>query len=220
MPSFAPPLFQDYFDRAQVYSTTPGANGWTFKKTSSEPTCLNLSSRGVAMTLGATSEVQVATLYRNDVLPWALEELAWLEFVAKVSGVDANTTIAMGLASAQNNTLDTVSYAAWLRVEGSVSTSNVVAESDDNTTNRDDIATGVTLAGTYKTFLIDFRRGLSDVRFGVNGVPVATGTTFTFAGAATTQGLQPYFQLQKGTGTGTPSLSIGACRAKLLRYTY
>ena len=77
----------------------------------------------------------------------------------------------------------------WFCVKGSASTSAVVVETDDTVTDNDDKATGETLAGVYKTFLIDFSQGLSDVRFYIEGERVAASTTFTMAGATSGQNL-------------------------------
>lgn len=219
MPTTVNYLYQEFFDRGQTYSTTPGHNGWTFKKTGSgTPTCVNQNGRGAKVTLDATSESQVAVLYQNDVLPWTLAELEWMEVYAKVTGIDSVTTVGFGLFSAQNDVLDSTLYNALFRMQGSVSTSAVVAETDDNTNNNDDVATGTTLSSTYKAFVINLKN-LADVRFAVDGIRVATGTTFDMSAAATTQGMQFIAQLQKASGTAVPSLTIGGIRTKL-RLTY
>lgn len=219
---FVPPLWEDYFDRGQTLSTTPGQNGWTIKDTSSAgaPTYVIQNGRGAVLTMAADSEAEILTLYQNNILPFTLADLQWYEFVAKVSGIDAATTLVMGLASAQHDTSDTVTTNAWFRMEGSASTSLVVVETDDNTTNTDDVATGVTLSSTYKKFRIDFAHGYTSPRFFIDGVQVATtSTALTLAGAASTVAVQPYFQLQKASGTGVGALTVGCVRAKL-RYAY
>lgn len=220
--NYAPPIWQDFFDRSQVFTTTAGVGGWAIKDTSSagQPTYTTQSGRGAVLTLAADSEAEIVTLYQKDILPFTLGELQWMEFVAKVSGIDAVTTLVMGLASAQNDTSDTVTTNAWFRMEGSASLTNVVVETDDNVTNTDDKATGVTLAAVYKKFLIDFTQGYATPRFFIDGVRVAAAETgLTLAGAASTTAVQPYFQLQKGSGTGVPAVTIGAVRIKS-RYSY
>jgi hypothetical protein len=219
---FNPPAWTDYFDRSQVFSTTAGPMGWAIKDTSSAgtPTYLTQSGRGAVLTCDNTSEAQIVTLYQKDILPFTLGELHSMEFVAKVSGIDAVTTLVMGLASAQNDTSDTVTTNAWFRMEGSASTSNVVVETDDNVTNTDDVATGVTLSTTYKKFRIDFTQGYTSPRFFIDGARVAgSSTALTLAGAASTVAVQPYFQLQKGSGTGIPAVTIGMVSIKS-RYSY
>lgn len=201
----------DNFNRAQAFSATPGENGWTAKDTSSAGTptylCITEDGGACALTLANTSEEEIVTLYTNDVLPYDLRKISQVWWVAKVAGVDAVTQIALGVASATADALDDVSVNAWFRIDGTASTSAVVIETDDNATNDDDNATGVTLASTYKKFLIDFSQGLSDVRFFVDGVKVGTGT-FSMAGAAAGQNVQPFVRVQKASGTGVPAVTI------------
>lgn len=215
--------FIDQFDRAQVLSTTPGQNGWTVADTSSAgtPTYLCVTEDGGAMklTLASTSEAEIVTLYTNDVLPYDLAKLQRVWFVAKVSGIDAVTTLTMGVGSARADTDDSVAVNAWFRMEGSASTSLVVCETDDGTTDTDDKATGVTLSSTYKKFEIDFTQGLSDIRFYIDGARVASAQTFTLASVTAGQNVQPIVQLQKASGTGTPSITIAQFGAQY-RWSY
>lgn len=209
--------FVDNFDRAQALTTTPTVNGWTIFDTSSAgtPTYLCTTGAGMVLTLDNTSEAQVVNMYHNDVLQFDVDQIKVADFWVKVAGIDSATTLVFGMASARNSTADTVSYNAWFRMEGSVSTSNIVCESDDNSTDYDDKATGVTLSSAFKIFRIDFTNGKSDIRFYAgdslgNLARVAASTTFTLSGY--TGQLQPYIQLQKGSGTGTPAVSIRRIR--------
>ena len=200
------------YDRAQAFTTTPGEGGWTIADTSSAgtPTYLCVTEDGGAakLTLAATSESENVCLYFNDVLPLDIASLHRIEFVAKVAGIDAVTTLVFGLGDARNDTPDTVATNCWFRMEGSVSTSNIVVESDDGVTDSDDKATGTTLSSTYKKFLIDFTNGISDIRFFIDGERVAAATTFTLADITSGQNVQPMIQLQKASGTGVPSITI------------
>ena len=200
------------YDRAQAFTTTPGEGGWTIADTSSAgtPTYLCVTEDGGAakLTLAATSESENVCLYFNDVLPLDIASLHRIEFVAKVAGIDAVTTLVFGLGDARNDTPDTVATNCWFRMEGSVSTTAVVVESDDGVTDSDDKATGTTLSSTYKKFLIDFTNGISDIRFFIDGERVGSATTFTLAGITSGQNVQPMIQLQKASGTGVPSITI------------
>lgn len=202
--------FIDTFDRAQVLSTTPGQNGWTVKDTSAAgaPTYLVTTDEGLKLTLAATSEAEIVTAYQNDVLIYDLASIQHLWWILKVSGVDAATTLVAGLASAQNDTPDSVQIASWFRLEGSASTSAIVVESDDNVTNKDDVATGKTLGSVFKKCLMDFTYGLADVRFFIDGERVAETQKFDLSGISAGQNVQPFVQLQKASGTGVPSVSI------------
>lgn len=201
----------DHFCRAQALSTTPGAMGWTVKDTSPAGTptylCVTEDGGAMALTLAATSEAEIVTMYQNDVLPLDLRQLQRIWFIAKVSGIDAVTQLAMGVASAQNDTLDSVQVSAWFRIDGTASPTNVVIETDDDVTNTDDKATGTTLGSTYKKFEINFENGLSDIRFFIDGQPVGS-QTFSMSGVAAGQNVQPFVQIQKASGTGTPAVQI------------
>jgi hypothetical protein len=199
----------DNFNRAQALTTTPGFNGWTIKDTSSSGTPTYLcagSGAGMVLTIVNTNEAEIVTMYTNDVLPYDLLKINNVWWTAKVAGIDAVTTLVMGVASAQNDTADTVTTNAWFRMEGSASTSALLWETDDNTTNDDDNATGTTLAATYKRMMIDFTQGMSAIRFFVDGALVGTGS---MAAVTSATYVQPFVQVQKASGTGTPVVTIG-----------
>lgn len=204
--------FIDNFDRAQAYTTTPGQHGWTIADTSSAgtPTYLNITEDGgaAALTLVSTSEAEIVTLYQNDVLIYDVRQLKHIWWILKVAGIDAVTTLTFGVGSARNDTDDSVATNAWFRMQGSVSTTAVVVETDDAVTDNDDKATGATLAAVYKKFLIDFTNGLADVRFVIDGNRVAPLTTFDMSGLAAGLNVQPIVQIQKASGTGVPAVTI------------
>jgi len=204
--------FCELFNHAQALTTTPGQNGWTVKDTSSAgtPTYLVATANGggMVLTLASTSEAEIVTMYHDNVLVFDLRTIQHVEMIVSVAGIDAVTTLVFGLASAQNDTPDTVSINTWFRMEGSVSTSALVTETDDNTVNNDDKATGATLAAVLKRFEIDFTNGLNDVRFFVDGERVSPLTTFDMSAVAADQNVQPFVQLQKASGTGVPSVTI------------
>jgi len=206
----------DMFNRAQAFTTTPGENGWTIKDTSAAgaPTYLCVTEDGGAakLTLAATSEAEIVTLYTNDVLTFDVRKLKRVEYIALVAGIDSVTTLVFGVGSAQNDTADSVATNAWFRMEGSVSTTAVVVETDDATNDNNDVATGSTLAATYKQFVIDFESGISDVRFFIDGERVAASTTFDMSALTAGLNVQPFVQLQKASGTGVPSITIAKCQ--------
>ena len=104
-------------------------------------------------------------------------------------------------------------------MQGSASTTALVAETDDGTTDNDDVATGATLAAVYKSVKIDFTNGVSDVRFYIDGERVAAATTFSLAAITAGQNVQPIVQIQKASGTGVPSVTIAQITTQQ-RYAY
>jgi hypothetical protein len=198
------------FDWAQTLTTTAGYKGWTLFDTSAAgaPTALTVSGGGLALTIAADSEAEVLNAYQGDILPFALNKIKRMSFNAKVAGIDSVTTLVMGLASARNSTADSVALNAWFRMQGSASTTLVVTETDDGTTDNDDKATAVALSSTYKRFEIDFQNGLSDVHFLIDGARVSAATTFSMGAIVGTDYVQPYFQVQKASGTGVPAVTI------------
>lgn len=206
-------LFEDHFNRAQTLSSTPGQNGWTILDTSSAGTptyVLSTSDGGQAViTLASDDEAENVALCHNDVLQFDIDRLLYMRFIAKVAAVGATNVITMGLGTARAVDEDTMTNNCWFKMEGATSTSNIVVETDDGTTDNDDVATGQTLSSTAKLFEIDFSFGKSDIRFSIDGKRVAAGTTFSMA-AASGQ-LQPYFAADKsgaGTDSSVPALTI------------
>ncbi|WP_417850166.1 hypothetical protein [Thalassoglobus sp.] len=200
--------FNDHFDRAQILTTTPGHNGWTVADTSSSGTPTYLTTAdGLKLTLAATSEPEIVTAYQNDILSFKLADIQRVDMTLLVAGIDAATTLVFGVGSAQNDTADSVANHAWFRIQGSVSTSAVVAETDDGTNDNNDVATGAGLADVLKRLVIDLN-DLRNVKFYIDGERVAEGTTFDMSNVASGAGVQPFIQLQKASGTGTPSVTI------------
>ena len=200
------------FDRAQLFTSTPGESGWTLADTSAvgSPTALCITENGGAakLTLAATSEAENLCLFMNDVLPIDLANLQFVSFVVAVEGIDAVTSLVVGVGTARNDTPDSVTVNAWAKIDGTVSTTNLVVETDDNVTDVDDVATSTTLAAVYKEIKIVFTSGLSDIRFFIDGERVAAATTFSLNGITAGQNVQPIIQLQKASGTGVPSVTI------------
>lgn len=203
----------DNFDYVMTLADGTEENGWMFDKTtgSGTPTALTATEDGgsLALTIANDSEAQALTLTTNDILVYDLAKLQHVWFIAKASGIDAVTEIVFGVGSAKDATLDDVATNCWFRVQGSASTSAVVVESDPPADDSaDDTATGKTLDGTYRKYLIDFTNGLADVRFYIDGDRVASGTTFNMSGVTSGTNVQPYISVGKASGTGTPALTI------------
>lgn len=204
-------VFEEDFLGPQTLTTSPaGSDRWKITDTSANgtPTYTVGSANGVAvLAFDNTSEVQNVCMNFNDVLNFDIDQLIHAEFGVKtVASLNAASSLAFGMSSNRNDAIDSMTAHASFRCIGS---NSVVVESDDGTTDKDDVSTGTTLVATFKHFVIDFQNK-SDVKFSINGARVAASTTFDMS--AHTTGLQPYVQLQKTAATTTDSVSIDYIR--------
>lgn len=203
--------FCDDFFGADTFTTAGQGSPWAIADTSTSgtPTYATVSPSAtgeIAMTLASTSEPENVCLSFGDKLCFDIDNIQRFEARIKVSGCTTGTEIVFGLGSARNDTTDSVANNAWFKMVGATSTTAIVVETDDGTTDNDDVATGATLSTTYKRFVIDFTGGKSNVKFYVDGVRVAASTTFSMAAA--TSSLQPIIQIQKGTNTNVDAITI------------
>lgn len=160
------------------------------------------------------NEAARVALYQGDVLQWDLNKLKRVEFVARIAtALGTGVVGVLGLGTARNNTLDSVATNAWFRWEASGAT---LVETDDGTRDVDDVASGITLSSTYKRFVIDFTKGLGDVRFymdGANGalqeIKRPAGAIFDMsAAAASNNRVQLMCEMQKGATTDVGVIEI------------
>lgn len=153
------------------------------------------------LTLTADNQAQILGLHHNDSLAFDIDDLQRIEMRVKIGAATftSGSILCFGVASARNDTADSVAEHAWFRMEGANSTTLVYCESDDGTRDVNDISSGVTLGTTYKEFVIDFTGGKSDVKFYIDGARVAATQTFDLS--AYTGGFQPLIQLQKAANT-------------------
>jgi len=215
----------DFRGESTVAAAASGA-GHPFVKAdtsaSGAPTVTGLLGGGVRLLLASTPEVENLCLYMGDVLPFDIDEIISMSVIAKtVATLDSATSIAFGLCSARNDAIDSLTAHASFRCIGD---NNVVVETDDGTTDKDDIATGLTLGSTWKRFSIEFASRNTTVEppsvslgrksniefYGSNNNGskrrVASGTRFDMT--AYTGGLQLYAQIQKTSDSNVDNLDI------------
>ena len=156
-----------------------------------------------------TSEAQDAVLYHNDNRTFDVEN--GLIFETRINVVVLPTATAesvWGMCGDHNLDNDSATESVWFKIDGSGA---VVVENDDATAGHtnDDVATGVTaVPGTYNIYRIDCTT-LSDVKFFIDGVRVASGTTFDLSTlTGDTAYLQPYFDMDKGADAGVGTIDI------------
>lgn len=198
---------EDFLGPQTLTASPTNGDLWDIADTSSAgtPTYTVGGTNGEAtLAFDSQSEIQNVCLFQSDVLNYDIDLLQYVEFRVKtVASLDSATSIAFGMASARNDAIDSLTAHASFRLIGS---NAIVVESDDGTTDKDDIVTGKSLVATYKRFLIDFTGGKSNVKFYIDGERVAAATTFDMS--AYSSGLQPYCQLQKTADTNTDSVTI------------
>lgn len=165
-------------------------------------------------TLSATNDAIATGWYLNDNVVIPATRSAIFEAWVKVGTVTTAQGLIIGLASAYNNTWDSIAKHAWFRLVASMA---VVLEADDGTTDTDDQATSpaTTLtADTYYFFQIDMT-DTSEIVFLIDGTPVGTIAASAFAASDV---LQPIVALQKASGTGAISVYTDSCFVTTERY--
>ena len=161
----------------------------------------------IAIALTNASEAQDAAVDYGDQLSWDVTNGGEMEFRAKLTVLPTTGVACVaGIAGPHNLDKDTVANHAWFRWQASAV---LLTESDDTTNNNDDTATGLTtVINTYGIYRIDFA-DLSDVKFYVDNVRVSSATTFDMSNlSAAEKIMQPYFSLDKASGTGVGTLQV------------
>jgi hypothetical protein len=215
--------FQNYADdfigaSATLPASADPATPWLIVDTSSSgtPTYVRNASAAV-LTLASTSEVENVCLAHGDALSFDIDSVISCEMRVKIgaSTFTSGSELVFGVASARNDTTDSVTANAWFKMVGASSTTLVYCESDDGTNDLDDKSSGLTLGTTYKKFLIDFSGGKANVKFYIDGVRVAASNTFDMSNYSSN--LQPLIQLQKAANTNVDSVSVDYVSIKCRR---
>lgn len=209
-------FFTDFFGSGALSATAADNSEMLIADTSvaGTPTYVYVDgsqSGEVALDFDSQAEAQNVCLYQGDKLQFDIDEIVEVEIRIKQNQatIDSATSIAFGVTGDRNDAIDSIAQAAIFRLIG---TNSVVVETDDGTTNNDDVATGKTLANAYKTFKISFAAGKSDVRFFIDGEPVAESTTFSMA--AYSGSLQAFVQIQKTSDANTDGVTIDSIRIR------
>jgi len=140
---------------------------YIYDKTNATPTVAGLTNSAsgvVQLLLDNTNEAQGAGIYHGDICCFKADDLQTVTFRLNMT---ANCTTAQslvwGMISARNSNPDTPTYNVQFKLAASTT---IVLETDDNATDNDDKSSeGGTLGTTMKEFMIDFRQGLTDIRF-------------------------------------------------------
>jgi len=199
--------FEDFLGPQTLLASPVGSDQWDIADTSATgtPTYTVGGINGeFTAAFDSANEVQNVCLFKGDVLNFDIDLIQSIQFRVRVTGTyNAASSLAFGLCSARNDTIDSLTAHASFRLIGS---NSIFVETDDNVRDIDDIATGLSLSTTYRRFYIDFTKGKNDVQFRVDGQRVASSQLFDMSGYSV--GLQPYVQLQKTASTNTDSVVV------------
>lgn len=213
--------WEDDFFGTAIFATSQANNtGWRVADTSSAGTPTyalvdGASSGELAVDLDSgQTEIQNVCIYQGDILQYDIDKIKEVEFRVKMNQSALTATavqFAFGLTTDRNDDIDTLGEAILFRVVGAGSTTLVVIETEDGgSENNNDVATGQTLINVYKDFLVSFSEGTDDIRFFIDGQPVATGTTFDMSNY--TGSLQLFMQIQKTSDDGGDGFTIDRVR--------
>lgn len=210
-PVGAPFHWEEDFTGLELMTTESGSTGpWGVVEVNLNTAiavAADVANGAVDLIVDADSNAEDAVLYHGDQRNLNVAgQLSWECRLAMPVLATTAVAVVWGVANDHNLDKDTVAAAAWFRCQASGA---VVVETDDTTNNNDDVSTGITLvAGAYHVFRIDFH-DLSDVRFYIDGASVGTGTTFDMSNLTAAEAvMQPYFSLDKASGTGVGTMRI------------
>lgn len=184
-----------------------GTTQWNLVDVNNGAEAIVADSGVFRLALTNANEAQDAVLYHGDNRTFNLSKGLIFECRIDVA-VTTGTGVAavFGLCGDHDLDKDTAKTSAWFRLQAAAS---ILCETDDATTDTDDKDTGLDIAnGTYRVYRIDCTN-LADVRFYVDGQRVCSDTRFDLSGATSTDLMvQPYFSLDKASGTGLGTLDI------------
>jgi len=204
-----PLQFVDDFNGAAGGSVFDGTMLWNVVDVGAATEAIVADSSGgvFRILMHVTAEDEDAVLYHSDNRTFDVSKGLIFETKVDIAVLPTLTAQAViGMCGDHNLDKDAATESAWFKLDGSGA---FLCESDDTTNDNDDIATGVTaVPGTANVLRIDFTT-LADVKFFIDGVGVATGTTFDMSNLTGAELiLQPYFSLDKTGDAGLGTVDI------------
>jgi hypothetical protein len=175
----------------------------------------NSANGEITATLAATSEAEFSGVDWTDELNIPANSLPFFEARIKTPAVAlvAAEDIVIGLATAYNATMNSISKYVRFRLSGS---NDLLVEGKDGTTTNNAVATGTTLlAATYNLFTIEQKRSNNRYYFFLNDDLVGVLAQDAFAA---TDLLQPMIGIRKASGTTAPAITIDFVRLQWHRF--
>lgn len=159
----------------------------------------------IGLYLTNANEAQSAGISHNDITQLRVANQPGIEWRFKVKTLPTSGSVAyFGIGSAlveesSANNVDTLVTHATFKLVGSGA---IVVESDDGTTDNDDVATGTTVTADdqYRVARIQIDAN-QKAHFFLDGVEVATSTSFDMSATSATEGIQPIAYIGKVSGT-------------------
>lgn len=214
-----------------AFDATNPASEFVQKITGAAPPTVTGLGTGWKLSLTSDSQAQCVQVYLGDKLPFSIDDLAYARILAYIPSngkLSASEVKAFfGLGSAINAAYASMTALAGFSITGGTTQGNVFCETDDNVNDKA-ADTGLAMTDSVKSFWIDFysgvvyqappansRGGKGSVRFYMSGSgsgnrgnwkSVCRTTDFNMENYSS--GLQPVFQIEKASGTGTGSLVI------------
>lgn len=170
----------------------------------------------IALKLTATSEAQKSDALSVERLAPGSNPIVEMAFRMPNGGSGSASDFSIGLANATHATdADSITDSIFFHMDGGSTTIN--AECDDGTNETAATTTATTFtAGTALANRVEAWidcRDLSSIKFYVEGVRVASGTTFSVAAMTNALGLLAH--VEKTTGTETADMTIDWLRARI-----
>lgn len=180
--------------------------------TTGTPTALavtdDVGAGAASLVLANTSEAEANNMDWGNINSLDLDNGLVFECRLKLTTTISSVAEAFWGLTSDNAASDSITVGAFFKVDGS---NDLVLETDDNTNNNDDVATGITLVNdTWYGFQIDLQN-LADVKFYIdrgNGWErLASGTTFDMSDQSNAF-VQPNFRVDKASGTTVEGLRV------------
>ena len=203
-------FFDDFFG-SDLLKAESGSQGiWTVAEVALNTAIevIDAQDNGVVqLEIDVDSNAEDACLYFGDVRGFPVDQNLIFEARIQLSVLPTTgVAVAIGMAGDRNVDLDTITESAWFRLQAGA---DLLLETDDTTNNNDDQDTTFDIVvSTWYVLKIDFS-DLTDVKFYVDGVEYLASTTFDMSNLTSAEAqMQPYFCLDKASGTGVGTLLI------------
>lgn len=168
------------------------------------------------LNLTATSEAQKTDALSVERLAPGSNPIVEMAFRMPAGGSGSASDFSLGLANDTHaSNADSITDSILIHMDGGATTIN--AECDDGTNETAATTSGVSFsAGTALANRVEVWidcRDLTSIKFYVDGVRVASGTTFSVAAMTNALGLLAH--LEKSTGTETADMTVDWLRARI-----